>query len=159
MYGSGYVLLAFIQDDLVNRLGWLTHSQLVDAIAVGQVTPGPLSTTATFVGFLTGGFPGALLATLAMFLPGFVFVGITHPWLDKLRGSVGGNSFLNGVNFTALGLLAGVTFEVSRTALVDPLTIGVGVLALALLVLFDLGAPWLVLGGALVGIIKAFLPG
>lgn len=157
MYGSGYVLLAFIQDDLVARLGWLTQGQLVDAIAVGQVTPGPLSTTATFVGYLTGGVPGALLATLAMFLPGFLFVAVTHPWLGKLRGSGGGSSFLNGVNFAALGLLAGVTFEVARTALVDPITIGVGVIALALLVLFDLGAPWLILGGALVGVVKAFL--
>ncbi len=90
MYGSGYVLLAFIQNDLVDRLGWLTQNQLVDAIAVGQVTPGPLSTTATFVGYLTGGVPGALLATLAMFLPGFIFVAITHPWLNKLRGSAAG---------------------------------------------------------------------
>ncbi len=157
MYGSGYVLLAFIQNDLVDRLGWLTQNQLVDAIAVGQVTPGPLSTTATFVGYLTGGVPGALLATLAMFLPGFIFVAITHPWLNKLRGSGGGSSLLNGVNFAALGLLAGVTFEVARTALVDPVTIGVGVIALALLVLFDLGAPWLILGGALVGIVRTFL--
>jgi chromate transporter len=158
MYGSGYVLLAFIQDDLVNRLGWLTNNQLVDAIAVGQVTPGPLSTTATFVGYLTGGIPGALLATLAMFLPGFVFVAVTHPWLDKLRSSKAGSSFLNGVNFAALGLLAGVTFEVGRTALVDPLTIGVGLIAMILLVLFDLRAPWLILGGLLVGLVKTFLP-
>ncbi len=158
MYGSGYVLLAFIQDDLVNRLGWLTQNQLVDAIAVGQVTPGPLSTTATFVGYLTGGVPGALLATLAMFLPGFIFVAITHRWLDKLRGSGGGSSFLNGVNFAALGLLAGVTFEVGRTALMDPVTVGVGLVALILLVLFDLRAPWLILGGALVGVLKTFLP-
>lgn len=158
MYGSGYVLLAFIQDDLVNRLGWLTQSQLVDAIAVGQVTPGPLSTTATFVGYLTGGMPGALLATLAMFLPGFVFVAITHPWLERLRGSATGSSFLNGVNFAALALLAGVTLEVGQTALVDLVTVGLGLTALILQGLFDLRAPWLILGGALVGVLRTILP-
>ncbi len=83
MYGSGYVLLAFIREDLVTKLGWLTETQLVDAIAVGQVTPGPLSTTATFVGYLMGGWPAALVATLAMFLPGFIFVALTHPLLTR----------------------------------------------------------------------------
>jgi chromate transporter len=159
MYGSGYVLLAFIQDDLVNRLGWLTQSQLVDAIAVGQVTPGPISTTATFVGYLTGGVPGALLATLAMFLPGFVFVAITHPWLEKLRGTGGGSGFLDGVNFAALGLMAGVTWEVGATALVDPVTAVVALVALVLLWRFELPAPWLILGGAVMGMLKVLLGG
>ncbi|MCB2209568.1 chromate efflux transporter [bacterium] len=159
MYGSGYVLLAFIRDDLVTRLGWLTQSQLVDAIAVGQVTPGPLSTTATFVGYLTGGLPGALLATLAMFLPGFLFVAITHPWLDKLRGSGGGSGFLDGVNFAALGLMAGVTWEVGATALVDPVTAVVALVGLFLLWRFELPAPWLILGGAVVGVGKVLCGG
>ncbi len=159
MYGSGYVLLAFIRDDLVDRLGWLTQSQLVDAIAVGQVTPGPLSTTATFVGYLTGGVPGALLATVAMFLPGFVFVAITHPWLEKLRGTGGGSGFLDGVNFAALGLMAGVTWEVGTTALVDPVTAVVALAGLFLLARFELPAPWLILGGALVGMGKVWLGG
>ncbi len=101
MYGSGYVLLAFIQDDLVNKLGWLTQSQLLDAIAVGQVTPGPLATTATFVGYLTGGLAGAALATLGMFLPGFIFVLLTHPLLRQMQESAPWRHFLDGVNFAA----------------------------------------------------------
>jgi len=159
MYGSGYVLLAFIQDDLVTRLGWLTQGQLVDAIAVGQVTPGPLSTTATFVGYITGGLPAALLTTLAIFLPGFVFVAITHPLLGKLRGSERGGGFLDGVNFAALGLMAGVTWEVGATALVDPITAAIAIVALFLLLRFELNAPWLILGGAVVGVVKVLIGG
>ncbi len=159
MYGSGYVLLAFIQDDLVHRLGWLTQGQLLDAIAVGQVTPGPLSTTATFVGYVTGGFPAALLATLAMFLPGFLFVALTHPLLKKLRQSPRAGYFLDGVNFAALGLMAGVTWEIGAEALVDPLTVGVSILALFLLLRYELNAPWLILGGGLLGLIRVFFFG
>lgn len=157
MYGSGYVLLAFIQDDLVNRLGWLSQSQLVDAIAVGQVTPGPLATTATFVGYLTGGVPAALLATLAMFLPGFLFVLITHPLLKKIQQSSQWRRVLDGVNFAALGLMAGVSAEVARAALVDPVTIGVALAALVLLGRFNLRAHWLILGGAALGIAAILL--
>jgi len=156
MYGSGYVLLAFIQDDLVQRLGWLTQGQLLDAIAVGQVTPGPLSTTATFVGYLTGGFNGALVATLAMFLPGFLFVALTHPLLEKLRQSNRAGRFLDGVNFAALGLMAGVTWEIGAEALVDPLTVGISVVALFLLLRFEVNAPWLILGGGLMGLARTF---
>jgi chromate transporter len=159
MYGSGYVLLAFIQDDLVNRLGWLTQSQLVDAIAVGQVTPGPLATTATFVGYVTGGVPAALLATLAMFLPGFLFVLITHPLLKKVQQSAQWRHVLDGVIFAALGLMAGVSFEVARAALVDPVTIAVALVALVLLGRFKLRAHWLILGGAVVGIAAILLRG
>jgi chromate transporter len=157
MYGSGYVLLAFIQDDLVNRLGWLTQSQLVDAIAVGQVTPGPLATTATFVGYVTGGVPAALLATLAMFLPGFLFVLITHPLLKKVQQSAQWRHVLDGVIFAALGLMAGVSFEVAQAALVDPVTIGVALVALVLLGRFKLRAHWLILGGAAVGLAAILL--
>ena len=156
MYGSGYVLLAFIQDDLVNRLGWLSESQLLDAIAVGQVTPGPLSTTATFVGYVTGGLPAALLATLAMFLPGFIFVAVTHPLLKKLRQSEGAGPILDGVNFAALGLMAGVTWEIGAAAFVDPLTVGIAVLSLILLVVYETNAPWLILSGGLFGLLRAF---
>jgi len=159
MYGSGYVLLAFIQEDLVDRLGWLTQGQLLDAVAVGQVTPGPLSTTATFVGYLTGGLPGALLATLAMFLPGFIFVALTHPLLDKLRTSEQTAGFLDGVNFAALGMMAAVTWEIGAEALVDPLTAGIGLIALILLLGLNLGAPWLILGGGLIGLAKVFFGG
>lgn len=157
MYGSGYVLLAFIQDDLVDKLGWLSQAQLVDAIAVGQVTPGPLATTATFVGYLMGGVPAALLATLAMFLPGFLFAALTHPLLVKLRESGRARSFLDGVVFAALGLMAGITWQIGGAALVDPISIGVALIALFLLLRYELPAPWLILGGAVVGIVKGLL--
>ena len=157
MYGSGYVLLAFIQDDLVNRLGWLTQNQLLDAIAVGQVTPGPLATTATFVGYLTGGLSGAALATLGMFLPGFIFVLLTHPLLRRMQESKPWRHFLDGVNFAALGLMAGVIWDIARTVALEPLGIGIGLVSLLLLVLFELPAPWLILGGALVGVSKVLL--
>ena len=156
MYGSGYVLLAFIQDDLVDKLSWLSQAQLVDAIAVGQVTPGPLATTATFVGYLMGGVPAALLATLAMFLPGFLFAALTHPLLVKLRESDRARSFLDGVVFAALGLMAGITWQIGGAALADPISIGVALVALFLLLRYELPAPWLILGGAVVGAIRVF---
>ena len=159
MFGSGYVLLAFIYDDLVLRLGWLTESQLVDAIAIGQVTPGPLSTTATFVGYLLGGLPAALLATLAMFLPSFVFVGIVYFAVTKLRESPHVSHILDGINFAALGLMAGVTWEIAGTALVDPVTIVMALVVLFLLLRYEVSAPWLILGGAGVGLARVILGG
>ena len=159
MYGSGYVLLAFIREDLVVRLAWLTNSQLVDAIAVGQVTPGPLSTTATFVGYLLGGVPAALLATLAMFLPSFLFVGVVYYAVKNLQASERFSGVLEGVNFAALGLMAGVTWEIGRTALVDPLSAGIAAAALFLLFRYDLGAPWLVMGGAVLGLVRMMVGG
>ncbi|MDW7755247.1 MAG: chromate efflux transporter [Brevefilum sp.] len=159
MYGSGYVLLAFIQDDLVEKLGWVTQGQLLDAIAVGQVTPGPLSTTATFVGFITGGLPGALLATFAMFLPGFVFVAVTHPFLFKLRESKVGSGFLDGVIYASLGLWAGVTWEIIGAALVDPITVVISLFSLIMLFGFGLDSIWLILTGGLVGWLTGWLRG
>jgi len=157
MYGSGYVLLAFIQDDLVKKLGWLTQGQLVDAIAVGQITPGPLATTATFVGFITNGLPGAVLATFAMFLPGFIFVALTHPFLYQLRTSEIGGGFLDGVIYASLGLWAGVTWEIMSAALVDPITVAITVLSFFLLFVYDLNTTWIIFGGAVIGLIKAFI--
>jgi chromate transporter len=157
MYGSGYVLLAFIQEDLVARLGWLSEAQLVDAIAIGQVTPGPLSTTATFVGYVMGGLPAAFLATLAMFLPGFIFVAVTHPLLGRLRTSPIGAGFLDGVNFAALGLMAGVTWQIGGAALVDPAAWAMAGAAFLFLWRFDVDPPWLILAGAVVGMVNAFL--
>jgi chromate transporter len=159
MFGSGYVLLAFIHDDLVLRLGWLTDAQLVDAIAIGQVTPGPLSTTATFVGYLLGGVPAAILATVAMFLPSFIFVGAIYFAVSKLRESELFAGLMDGINFAALGLMAGVTWEIAGTALVDPVTIGITLVALVLLLRYELGAPWLILGGAAVGLMRLLLIG
>jgi chromate transporter len=157
MFGSGYVLLAFIREDLVLRLGWLTEGQLVDAIAIGQITPGPLSTTATFVGYLLGGIPAAVLATLAMFLPSFVFVGIVFFAVTKLRESEQFAGLIDGINFAALGLMAGVTWEIAGTALVDPLAFGIGVVALYLILRYEVGAPWLILGGGALGLARLIL--
>lgn len=157
MLGSGYVLLAFIQDDLVHRLGWLTQSQLVDAIAVGQVTPGPLSTTATFVGYVLGGEPAAILATLAMFLPSFIVVMVLVRFIEKIRTSELLTGVLEGVSFAALGLMAGVTWEIGKEALVDPFTAIIMVLSLMLILLFDVNAPLLILGGGAVGLLRVFL--
>ena len=119
LYGSGYVLLAFLRNDFVHRLHWLTDRQLLDAIAVGQVTPGPVFTTATFLGYVLAGGPGAALATVAIFLPSFVFVALSHPLLPRIRGSRWAGAFLDGVNVAALGLMAAVTLQLARSALVD----------------------------------------
>lgn len=122
MYGSGYVLLAFLRGDLVERLGWLTDAQLLDAVAIGQVTPGPLFTTATFVGYVLAGVPGAVVATIAIFLPAFVFVAIIGPFADRLRERPLTAALLDGVNAAALGLMAAVSLQLGASALIDPLT-------------------------------------
>ena len=103
LYGSGYVLLAFLRSDFVSRLGWLTDRQLLDAVAIGQVTPGPVFTTATFIGYLLGGLPGGLLATLGIFLPSFVFVALSNPLIPRLRRSAWAGALLDGVNVASLG--------------------------------------------------------
>jgi chromate transporter len=154
MYGSGYVLLAFIYDDLVVRLGWLTSEQIVDAIAIGQFTPGPLATTATFVGYLLGGVPAGLVATTAMFLPSFMITIFLILLMQKFSVSEKMGMVLEGVSFAALGLMGGVTWELIRAAIVDPMTAILGLLALVLLIWRNVGAPWLVLGGGLLGLIR-----
>jgi chromate transporter len=153
LYGSGYVLLAYLQADLVRRLGWLTNKQLIDAIAIGQVTPGPVFTTATFIGYLLGGIPGALSATLGIFLPSFVFVAASSRFIGRMRRSSWAGAFLDGVNAASLGLMLGVTLQLARTALVDPLTITLALASLALLLRFKTNSTWLIAGGALVGLL------
>jgi chromate transporter len=155
LYGSGYVLLAFLRADLVVRMGWLTDQQLLDAVAIGQVTPGPLFTTATFIGYTLGGLPGGLLATLGIFLPSFVFVALSNPLIPRLRRSAWVGALLDGVNAASLGLMAAVTLQLGRASLVDPLTLAIAALALALSLRFKLNSTWLVLGGALVGVLWA----
>ena len=152
LFGSGYVLLAFLRADLVQHFGWLTDRQLIDAIAVGQVTPGPVFTTATFIGYLVAGLPGALLATVGIFLPSFVLVAATYPIIPKLRQSRWTAGFLDGVNVASLGLMAAVTWYLARAALVDPVTIGIGVMAAGVLVCWRVNSAWLVLGGAGIGV-------
>ncbi len=154
MYGSGYVLLAFLRADFVVRYGWLTDQQLIDAIAIGQVTPGPLFTSATFIGYLLGGVPGAILATLGMFLPAFVFVAISSPWIPRLRESPWVGGLLDGVNVAALGLMAAVTLELTRASFPDVVTIVVGLVSLVLLVRFKVNSTWLIAAGAMIGLVR-----
>jgi chromate transporter len=157
MYGSGYVLLAFIYDDLVVRLGWLTSEQIVDAIAVGQFTPGPLATTATFIGYLLGGVPAGLLATAAMFLPSFIITIILVMVMKRLKLSERVGFLMEGVSFAALGLMAGVTWELFGASIVDPFTAVIGLIAVILLFWLNISSPWLVLGGALIGLVRVLL--
>jgi chromate transporter len=157
LYGSGYVLLAFLQNDFVERLGWLTQQQLLDAVAVGQLTPGPFFTTATFIGYQVGGPFGAVVATVGIFLPGFVFVALTNPLIPRLRAIPWAGRLLDGVNVAAMGLMAAVTVELGRAALVDWLTVAVAIVAAAVLIRFKPNSAWLVLGGALIGIVAGLL--
>ena len=157
LFGSGYVLLAFLRSDLVQRFGWLTDQQLLDAIAVGQVTPGPVFTTATFVGYVVAGVPGALLATFGIFFPSFVFVAASNPIIPRLRQSRWTAGFLDGVNVASLGLMAAVTWHLGRAALVDAVTVGIALIAAVLVLRLRLNSAWLVLGGALVGIVSHLL--
>jgi chromate transporter len=159
LYGSGYVLLAFLRADFVEGLGWLTDQQLIDAVAVGQFTPGPVFTTATFIGYLVGGVPGALLATVAIFLPSFIFVALVFPIVPRLRRSPWTSAMLDGVNVAALGLMAGVTWELARAALVDWLTVVLAIVAAVILLRTKLNSAWLVLGGGIVGIAYHLLAG
>ncbi|MEO7000716.1 MAG: chromate efflux transporter, partial [Ktedonobacterales bacterium] len=151
LYGSGYVILAFLQGDFVDRLHWLTERQLLDAVAIGQFTPGPVFTTATFVGYVVGGWQGALIATLAIFLPSFVYVGAIHPLATRLRRSPITATLLDGLNVAALALMAAVSLQLGRNALIDPLTILLGIAAFTLLLRFKPNSAWLIIGGALIG--------
>ncbi|HEX5887978.1 MAG TPA: chromate transporter [Pyrinomonadaceae bacterium] len=153
LYGSGYVLLAFIRADLVERWHWLTETQLLDAIAVGQVTPGPVFTTATFIGYVLGGTHGALVATLGIFLPAFFFVAVSGPLVPRIRKSPVAGAFLDGVNVAALALMLVVTYQLGRTAIVDLKTIALALTSALLLFRFRVNSAWLILGGAIVGLL------
>jgi chromate transporter len=151
LFGSGYVLLAFLRADFVERLGWLTERQLLDAVAVGQITPGPVFTTATFVGYLVAGWPGAMVATVGIFLPAFVFVALSGPLVPRIRRSPAAGAALDGVIVASLALMAVVTWQLGRAALVDTVTVILALASLILLVRFRLNSAWLVAGGALIG--------
>jgi chromate transporter len=153
LYGSGYVLLAFIRADLVERWHWLTEPQLLDAIAVGQVTPGPVFTTATFIGYVLGGTQGALVATVGIFLPAFFFVAVSGPLVPRIRKSPVAGAFLDGINAAALALMLVVTYELSRAALVDLKTIILALVSAVILFRFRINSAWLVLGGAIAGLL------
>jgi chromate transporter len=154
LYGSGYVLVAFLRSGLVERFGWLTEAQLLDAVAVGQITPGPVFTTATFIGYLLGGTPGAVIATVGIFLPAFFFVAVSGPLVPRIRRSPVAGAFLDGVNAASLALMAVVTIQLTRAALVDWVTILLGLAAAFLLLRFKLNSAWLVAAGALAGLLK-----
>jgi chromate transporter len=126
-------------------------------VAIGQVTPGPLFTTATFIGYVLGGIPGALLATVGIFIPSFVFVAISYPLIPRIRNSPWLRGFLEGVIVASIGLMAAVTWQLGRASLTDPLTILIALVSLVLLVRFKVNSTWLILGGAIVGLLKAML--
>ena len=148
LFGSGYVLLAFLRADLAERWGWLTDQQLLDAIAIGQITPGPVFTTATFIGYLLAGWVGAALATVGIFAPGFIFVAITQPLIPHLRSSRVAGALLDGVIVASLGLMAAVAWHLARTAITDVPSALLGIAAAVLLVTARPNSTWLILGGA-----------
>ncbi|MCU0499878.1 MAG: chromate efflux transporter [Anaerolineae bacterium] len=153
LYGSGYVLLAFLQTDFVDTLGWLTQQQLLDAVAIGQFTPGPVFTTATFIGYVIAGVPGAILATIGIFLPSFVFVLISSPLIPQMRKNSWLGMLLDGVNVAALGLMAAVTVQLAQAALIDPITIAIAILTAIALIRFKVNSTWLIVAGAFVGLL------
>jgi chromate transporter len=151
LYGSGYVLLAFLRADLVDRWHWLTEAQLLDAIAVGQFTPGPVFTTATFIGYLLGGYAGAAVATVGIFAPAFFFVAISGPLVPRIRRSRMAGAALSGVNAASLALMAVVTYTLGRSALIDLPTILLAAASAAVLFYYRVNSAWLVLAGAIFG--------
>ncbi len=157
LYGSGYVLLAFLQQEVVERNQWLTSQQLLDAVAIGQITPGPVFTTATFIGYLLAGNAGAIAGTIGIFLPAFVLVGVVNPWVPKLRQSSWASGFLDGLNAASLGLMAGVTYTLGRAALVDGLTLVVAILSAIAVFRFKISSVWLVLAGGAIGLASHLL--
>jgi chromate transporter len=152
LFGSGYVLLAFLRTDLVDRLRWLTEAQLLDAVAVGQITPGPVFTTATFIGYILGGFRGAVVATIGIFLPSFFFVSISGPLIPHLRRSPLAGAFLDGVNVGAWALMAAVTLFLARSAVIDLTTMLLAISSAVVLIRYRVNSAWLVLGGGLIGL-------
>jgi len=155
LFGSGYVLLAFLRSDLVERWHWMTNAQLLDAVAVGQVTPGPVFTTATFIGYLLAGPKGAIVATIGIFLPAFIFVAVSGPLVPRIRRSPIAAAFLDGVIVASLALMVVVTYELGKAALVDLPTIGFALASGILLFRWRVNSAWLVLGGALIGFLIA----
>jgi len=151
VFGSGYVLLAFLRTDLVQSTHWLTEAQLVDAVAVGQFTPGPVFTTATFIGYVVGGVPGAIAATIGIFLPSFLLVAVSGPLIPRLRRSPVAGAFLDGVNVASLALMAVVGVQLGRAAIVDVPTALLAVASAAALFRWRINSAWLVLGGGLAG--------
>jgi chromate transporter len=157
LFGSGYVLIAFLRTDLVERWHWLTDQQLLDAVAVGQITPGPVFTTATFVGFLLGGWSGATVSTVAIFLPAFVLAALTYPIIPRMRQSRTLGAFLDGVVAASLGLMAATAGSIGATALRDPVSVILFTTAAFALVAWNVNSTWLIAAGGLVGLVRGWL--
>lgn len=156
LYGSGYVLLAFLRADFVVRLGWLTEQQLLDAIAIGQLNPGPFFSTATFIGYFLSGYPGAVIATVGILLPSFILSILTSPLIPRIRESKWVGSFMDGINAASIGLMAAVTWQIGRASLIDPFTIILALAAAVALFRFKVNSTLLVLGGAAAGLLSMF---
>jgi chromate transporter len=154
LFGSGYVLIAFLQGEIVDKYGWLTQQELLDAIAIGQFTPGPVLSTSTFIGYIIAGVPGAIVATIAIFLPSFLFVAAVNPLIPKLRRSQWASAFLDAVNVSAVALMAVVTLHLAQTTLLQPfdlVAVLIAILAAIAVLHFRINAAWIVLGGAILG--------
>jgi chromate transporter len=159
LFGSGYVLLAVLREDLVTRLHWLTESQLLDAVAVSQATPGPFFAVATFVGYQLSGWRGAAVATVGMFVPAFTYVALTANVLPQLRKSPTASVFLDGMNAAAVALMAFVGLQFAREVLLTPLAFVLAAVTIILLFRFRVNSAWLVMGGALTGLAMRLVGG
>jgi chromate transporter len=157
LFGSSYILLAFIQHDLVKNFSWITNQQVVDAITVGQITPGPISTTATFIGYVIAGLPGSIISTIGMFLPSFVIVLFTAKFLPKINHISTIKTFLNGISASAVALIAYAIISLLKSTINDFTAIIVIIVALFLSVKYRVDTLWLILGGFLLGFIKIFM--
>lgn len=158
LYGSGYVLIAFLEGGLVQELGWLTQAQLLDAVAIGQFTPGPVLSTATFIGFMLDGIPGAVVATIGIFLPAFVFVALLNPWIPRLRSSKWLSAFLDAINASALALMAAVSIQIGLQVLISPSAIIITLLSALAIFRFHVSSVWIVAGGSVAGyVLSLFL--
>jgi chromate transporter len=153
LFGSGYVLLAFLRADLVQHYGWLSEGRLIDAIAIGQVTPGPVFTTATFIGYVLAGVPGAVVATVGIFLPSFFYVGLSAPLLPRVRRSPVAGAFFDGVNVGAIALMLFITWQLGRAAIVDIPTAIIAAFSATLLLATRLNPTYLIAGGAIIGFV------
>ncbi|MTJ07753.1 chromate efflux transporter [Anabaena sp. UHCC 0204] len=158
LFGGGYLLIAFLQGGLVEQYGWLTQQQLLDAIAIGQFTPGPILSTATFIGYVIAGFPGAIVATLGIFMPSFLFVAALNPLINRIRNSSLTRPFLDAVNVSAVGLmvlttiqLAIATLSLTKTPCIDFLGLGIAIISGILVLRYRINAVYLILGGAMIG--------
>lgn len=153
IFGSGYVLFALLEGDLVQRYGWLTQAQLLDAIAVGQVTPGPVFTSATFIGYLLAGPTGAVVATFGIFLPAFLFTALSATLVRRIRNTPAARGFLDGVNAAAVALIAVVLYELARSALVDLTMVAIAAISAVLILWLKVNSAWVIVGAAAIGLV------